>query len=148
MTDDKLVISKNGLWTNNVALVQLLGLCPLLAVTGTFAGLVSVSEVDGRACGYQDSSVWEPLLGLGVCRLRLRLLDLKGRDLVTLPVAELTDITDYMILASGTSNRHVKSLVDKLAELESASQATANRSAIRRPLGALTAQAPRPDRPT
>ncbi|MCK4834320.1 MAG: electron transport complex subunit E [Gammaproteobacteria bacterium] len=29
------VLSKNGLWTNNVALVQLLGLCPLLAVTGT-----------------------------------------------------------------------------------------------------------------
>jgi len=29
------VISQNGLWTNNVALVQLLGLCPLLAVTGT-----------------------------------------------------------------------------------------------------------------
>ncbi len=28
-------ISQNGLWTNNVALVQLLGLCPLLAVTGT-----------------------------------------------------------------------------------------------------------------
>ena len=28
-------ISKNGLWSNNVALVQLLGLCPLLAVTGT-----------------------------------------------------------------------------------------------------------------
>ena len=28
-------ISNNGLWNNNVALVQLLGLCPLLAVTGT-----------------------------------------------------------------------------------------------------------------
>jgi H+/Na+-translocating ferredoxin:NAD+ oxidoreductase subunit E len=28
-------ISRNGLWDNNVALVQLLGLCPLLAVTGT-----------------------------------------------------------------------------------------------------------------
>ena len=28
-------ISKNGLWTNNVALVQLLGLCPLLAVTNS-----------------------------------------------------------------------------------------------------------------
>jgi electron transport complex protein RnfE len=26
-------ITQNGLWTNNVALVQLLGLCPLLAVT-------------------------------------------------------------------------------------------------------------------
>jgi electron transport complex protein RnfE len=29
-------IIKNGLWTNNVAMVQLLGLCPLLAVTATF----------------------------------------------------------------------------------------------------------------
>ena len=28
-------ISHNGLWSNNVALVQLLGLCPLLAVTST-----------------------------------------------------------------------------------------------------------------
>ncbi len=28
-------ITKNGLWHNNVALVQLLGLCPLLAVTST-----------------------------------------------------------------------------------------------------------------
>jgi electron transport complex protein RnfE len=39
MTDNtihrKLEISQNGLWTNNVALVQLLGLCPLLAVTST-----------------------------------------------------------------------------------------------------------------
>jgi electron transport complex protein RnfE len=32
---ETLTISKNGLWKNNVALVQLLGLCPLLAVTGT-----------------------------------------------------------------------------------------------------------------
>jgi electron transport complex protein RnfE len=29
-------IARDGLWTNNVGLVQLLGLCPLLAVTGTF----------------------------------------------------------------------------------------------------------------
>jgi Na+-translocating ferredoxin:NAD+ oxidoreductase subunit E len=28
-------ISKNGLWTNNPAIVQLLGLCPLLAVSGS-----------------------------------------------------------------------------------------------------------------
>ncbi len=28
-------INKEGLWTNNVALVQMLGLCPLLAVTAT-----------------------------------------------------------------------------------------------------------------
>jgi len=35
LTSNTLTISKNGLWNNNVALVQLLGLCPLLAVTGT-----------------------------------------------------------------------------------------------------------------
>ncbi len=28
-------ITRNGLWSNNVALVQILGLCPLLAVTNT-----------------------------------------------------------------------------------------------------------------
>ena len=36
MTSEQQTIVKNGLWTNNVALVQLLGLCPLLAVTSTF----------------------------------------------------------------------------------------------------------------
>jgi len=36
MATEQLTITRNGLWTNNVALVQLLGLCPLLAVTGTF----------------------------------------------------------------------------------------------------------------
>ena len=36
MSSEQATIAKNGLWTNNVALVQLLGLCPLLAVTATF----------------------------------------------------------------------------------------------------------------
>ena len=36
MAAEQLKIVKNGLWGNNVALVQLLGLCPLLAVSGTF----------------------------------------------------------------------------------------------------------------
>jgi electron transport complex protein RnfE len=35
MNNDTLKISKDGLWVNNPALVQLLGLCPLLAVTST-----------------------------------------------------------------------------------------------------------------
>ena len=34
MSDVKKIIT-DGLWTNNPALVQLLGLCPLLAVTST-----------------------------------------------------------------------------------------------------------------
>ncbi len=36
MTSEWKEIVRNGLWTNNPALVQLLGLCPLLAVTNTF----------------------------------------------------------------------------------------------------------------
>lgn len=35
-------ISKDGLWTNNPALVQLLGLCPLLAVTGTVVNAIGL----------------------------------------------------------------------------------------------------------
>ena len=35
MSADYREISRNGLWDNNPALVQLLGLCPLLAVTGS-----------------------------------------------------------------------------------------------------------------
>ncbi|MBN3563354.1 electron transport complex subunit E [Aliamphritea spongicola] len=35
MATDYQKITLDGLWTNNPALVQLLGLCPLLAVTGT-----------------------------------------------------------------------------------------------------------------
>ncbi len=36
MSTDYKKLSKDGLWTNNVGLVQLLGLCPLLAVSNTF----------------------------------------------------------------------------------------------------------------
>jgi electron transport complex protein RnfE len=36
MAAEQLKIAKDGLWNNNVALVQVLGLCPLLAVTGSF----------------------------------------------------------------------------------------------------------------
>lgn len=36
MAAQQIKIVKDGLWGNNVALVQLLGLCPLLAVSGTF----------------------------------------------------------------------------------------------------------------
>lgn len=35
-------LSKNGLWSNNPALVQLLGLCPLLAVTGTVVNAIGL----------------------------------------------------------------------------------------------------------
>ena len=43
MTSNWKEIVKTGLWTNNPALVQLLGLCPLLAVTNTFINALGLS---------------------------------------------------------------------------------------------------------
>lgn len=42
--------------------------------------------------------------------------DLKGVNIVTLDVAALTPMTDHMVLVTGTSNRHVKALVDTTNE--------------------------------
>lgn len=42
--------------------------------------------------------------------------DVKGRDIVRLDVRDMTTVTDYMVVASGTSSRHVKALVDNVAE--------------------------------
>ena len=42
--------------------------------------------------------------------------DLKGVNIVTLDVAALTPMTDHMVLVTGTSNRHVKALVETANE--------------------------------
>ena len=40
--------------------------------------------------------------------------DLKAVELKTLDVHEMTTVTDWMVIASGTSDRHVKSLADSV----------------------------------
>lgn len=40
--------------------------------------------------------------------------DLKGKDIVTLDVRNISGVTDYMVVCSGTSSRHVKSLADNV----------------------------------
>jgi ribosome-associated protein len=47
--------------------------------------------------------------------------DLKARDLRVLDVRTLTSVTDYLLIASGTSDRHVRSLADNV--ISSASEA-------------------------
>jgi ribosome-associated protein len=53
--------------------------------------------------------------------------DVKAQDIVRLDVRKLTTVTDFMIVASGTSNRHVKALVENVAEKA--------REAGRKPIG-------------
>lgn len=40
--------------------------------------------------------------------------DLKGKDVSVLDVTELSDVMDVLVIVTGTSNRHVKSLADNV----------------------------------
>jgi len=42
--------------------------------------------------------------------------DLKAKDICVLDVREHTDVMDTLIIATGTSNRHVKSLVNNVVD--------------------------------
>jgi ribosome-associated protein len=42
--------------------------------------------------------------------------DIKAKDIVKLDVRDMTTVTDYMVVASGTSTRHVQALVDNVIE--------------------------------
>ena len=50
--------------------------------------------------------------------------DLKGREIVALDVTRLTDLTDFMVIATGGSNRHVKALVDQVVDAAKAGGAS------------------------
>ena len=42
--------------------------------------------------------------------------DGKAKEIVKLDVRDLTTMTDYMVVASGTSNRHVRALANAVAD--------------------------------
>ncbi|OED43859.1 ribosome silencing factor [Chromatiales bacterium (ex Bugula neritina AB1)] len=42
--------------------------------------------------------------------------DLKGVDVLSIDVSDRTTVTDWMVVATGTSQRHVKSLANEVSE--------------------------------
>ncbi|MDX1492019.1 MAG: ribosome silencing factor [Pseudohongiellaceae bacterium] len=42
--------------------------------------------------------------------------DVKGQDIVCLNVEELTQITDFMVIVTGTSTTHLRSIADELGK--------------------------------
>ena len=44
------------------------------------------------------------------------LVDAKARDICILDTRDVCDFTDYMVIVSGTSNRHVQSVADKVID--------------------------------
>ena len=42
--------------------------------------------------------------------------DIRGHDVIWLDVTEQTDVSDYMVIASGNSSRQVKALADSVVE--------------------------------
>jgi ribosome-associated protein len=42
--------------------------------------------------------------------------DMKGQDIVCLNVKKLTQITDYMVIVTGTSTTHLRSMADEVSK--------------------------------
>lgn len=59
--------------------------------------------------------------------------DMKGKDIERIDVRKLTDVTDELVIATGTSSRHVKAIADNVIE--------AARKADERPIGSEGADA-------
>lgn len=54
----------------------------------------------------------EELVKLAIAALE----DVKGQDILTMDVKDKTSITDYMVIATGTSNRQLNAMVEKVRE--------------------------------
>ncbi|MDR1075591.1 MAG: ribosome silencing factor [Xanthomonadaceae bacterium] len=59
------------------------------------------------------SNLAPPVSGLLAC-VRSAVENLKGKDIAEMDVRGKTSIADYMVVVSGTSSRHVKSIADEV----------------------------------
>ena len=57
-----------------------------------------------------------PPVDVLLAQVRTAAEELKARDVTEIDVRDKTSITDYMVIASGTSTRHVKSIADEVVK--------------------------------
>ncbi len=80
------------------------------ACSPTFGPINSMGNDDTRL----------PPASAGILRLILDALDeAKAEDIRQLDVRKLTDITDFMVIASGTSHRHVHAMAERVRDVAS-----------------------------
>lgn len=70
-----------------------------------------MDNMQGRGLGKPVEDPGDRLLEI----VSTALEELKGVDIKVIDVRQLTSITDRMVIASGTSTRHVKALADNVA---------------------------------
>lgn len=119
-------LAADGLWRNNVALVQLLGLCPLLAVTTTF--------VNGLALGIATTGVLT-VTNVTISLLRRALVPAIRIPLFVLIIASLVTSIDLLTNALLDELHVVLGLFIPLIVTNCAVLAQAETVASRRPVG-------------
>jgi electron transport complex protein RnfE len=119
-------VATAGLWSNNVALVQLLGLCPLLAVTSTV--------VNGLALGLATAAVLT-VTNTVISLLRRALIPLVRIPLFVLVIAALVTCIDLLTNAMLDELHEILGLFIPLIVTNCALLAQAETVASRRPVG-------------
>jgi electron transport complex protein RnfE len=125
-TDSERSTLTAGLWHNNLALVQLLGLCPLLAVT--------TSVVNGLALGAATTAVLT-LTNAVISMMRRALLPIVRIPLFVLIIASLVTCIDLLTNALLDQLHEVLGLFIPLIVTNCAMLAQAETVASRRPVG-------------
>lgn len=126
-TNDYRTLVADGLWRNNLALVQLLGLCPLLAVTTTL--------VNGLALGLATTAVLT-MTNAVISAMRKTLVPIVRIPLFVLIIASLVTCIDLLTNALLDDLHVVLGLFIPLIVTNCAVLAQAETVASRKPVGA------------
>ena len=75
-------------------------------------------EPSPSASNSQELAMYPRYLDVDTCLkvVQEALLDVKAKDIIELDVSAISNVSDAIVIASGTSTRHVKALADNVAD--------------------------------